>query len=274
MPVGALTVVIVAGALLWRYPKSRGVVLGGLAAVAVVLLAAPAAWSLAGVQHAQSGTFPDARPTASGAGAAAGPNGFPGGAGAATGPNGFPGGAGTAPAGGGPAGADGGFGGAGVSGAELQWLQSQRAGEDWILGVSSSMQSASAVIDGYDVVALGGFSGSDNAATPARVADLVEQGRLRFLAVGGGLGGFGGGGGLSTAVSSACVAVDASKWGGSGTSGVYDCQGKAAAIRTAGAKASTQPGAGPGAGPGLRARRLRASTSRRCRSASRSTASP
>ena len=109
VPVGAVLVVIVAGALLWRYPKSRGVVLGGLAAVAVALLVAPAAWSLAGVQHAQSGTFPDARPTGSGATAAAVPNGFPGGTGAA------PAGgvqAGGAPAGG-RAGAGGGFGGAG-----------------------------------------------------------------------------------------------------------------------------------------------------------------
>ena len=55
-------------------------------------------------------------------------------------------------------------------------------------------------------------------------------------------------------MTSACTAVDASKWGGSGTSGVYDCKGKAAAIRKAGKNApSGGSGAGttgPGAQPG------------------------
>ncbi len=248
VPVGAVLGVAVVAVLLWRQPKSRAVVWGALGGIAVVVLAAPAAWSLAGVQHAQSGTFPDARPTSSGQTARAG--GFPGGGGfpgpgsggvgapgAAAG-GGFGGGggfAGGAPGGGVPGG--GGFGGGGLSSAELRWLQSQDRGQRWIVAVDSSMQASSAIIDGYSVVALGGFSGSDPAGTAARVADLVEQGKLRFIAAGGGFGGFGGSGGgtgLANAVSLACAPVDSARWGGTGTSGLYDCKGKAALLRAAG----------------------------------------
>ena len=123
--------------------------------------------------------------------------------------------------------------------------------------MSGASQAETAIINGDSVVALGGFSGGDNAATPDRVADLVTNGELRYLSVAGGGGGFGGGAsGLSSAVTSACTAVDASNWGGSGTSGVYDCKGKAAAIRKAGRNGpsggagTTGPGAQPGGAGG------------------------
>jgi 4-amino-4-deoxy-L-arabinose transferase-like glycosyltransferase len=220
-------VALVGGAiLLWR--SGGRWVLIPLAVVAAGMLAAPAAWSLAGVQHAQQGTFPDARPSVGGA-ARSFPGGFPG----AAPVGGFPGGGG-APSGGAPSG-DGGFpgggGGNGISKAELTWLRKHQGGARWILGVSSSMQAASAIIDGESVVALGGFSGGDLAATPKRVAGLVEQGELRYLA--GGDGGFGGQGGLSTAVASACTPVSAEQWGSTGTSGLYDCNGRARQLRAA-----------------------------------------
>ena len=172
----------------------------------------------------QNGTFPDARPTSS---AAAGPfGGFPGGASGNLGPQAGPGpnlppGApqGGAPGGTGSFGAPPAVGGAGtgsLGAAELRWLDQQRRGEKWILGVQSSTEAADSIIDGYDVVALGGFSGQDAAASPARVADLVSRGELRYLAVGG-FGGFGGGPGLAGSgvslgqvVSTVCTQVDAS----------------------------------------------------------------
>ena len=214
----------------------RRAVLGSLGLGGVVLLLAPAVWSVAGVRTPQNSTFPDARPVAANArdagGFGAGPGGFGGG-----GPGG-PGGGGSLPA------------------AELKWLRAQRHGETWIVGVSSSMEADAAIIAGEDVVALGGFSGGDNSASPANVARLVAAGKLRFLAVAGrgGFGGFGGGG-LSGAVSSACVEVPATNWGDTATSsGVYDCQGKAAALKNArtATRGVTDPfgGAPPGGGGG------------------------
>ena len=96
-------------------------------------------------------------------------------------------------------------------------------------------------------MALGGFSGQDAAASPLRVADLVARGDLRYLAVGG-FGGFGGGpggagstAGLDQVVRTACTQVDASQWGSSGTSGVWDCRGKAAAMRKAARTTTANP---------------------------------
>jgi 4-amino-4-deoxy-L-arabinose transferase-like glycosyltransferase len=221
------------------------------AVAAVALCAAPAAWSLAGVEHVQQGTFPDARPVAAGG---FGPGSFPGsfpGSGAPGG--GAPGGGapgGGAPGGGAPGGGPGARGlGGSLSADELAWLRSERHGERWILGVSSSMEAAAPIIAGEDVVALGGFSGLDLAATPVRVARLVHDRELRFLSLGGGIG-VGGGGGLSSAVAAACTPVDAAAWGATGTSGVYDCKGKADAIRKAAKSAPATPNATvPGGGP-------------------------
>jgi 4-amino-4-deoxy-L-arabinose transferase-like glycosyltransferase len=113
----------------------------------------------------------------------------------------------------------------------------------WVLAVSSSMEADTPIVDGYSVMAYGGFSGSDPSLTTAKLADLVATGKLRFVSAGGGFGGFGGGGGpggfgggssaVTSAVSSACTPVNATNWGGSGTSGVYDCRGRADALRAA-----------------------------------------
>ena len=245
--VGVAVVVTVLALAFGRRARRAQFVVAGVAVAGVALLAAPAAWSLAGVEHAQNGTFPDARPTSS---AAAGPfGGFPGGASGNFGPQAgaganLPSGApqGGASGGTGNFGAPPAVGGAGtgsLGAAELRWLDQQRRGEKWILGVQSSTEAADSIIDGYDVVALGGFSGQDAAASPSRVADLVSRGELRYLAVSG-FGGFGGGPGLTGSgvslgqvVSTACTQVDASVWGGSGTSGVWDCRGKARAMRKA-----------------------------------------
>ncbi len=216
VPIGVATAVVgvVVGAV---STAPRRAVLGSLGAGGVMLLVAPVAWSVAGVRTPQSSTFPDARPVAeharSGIGGVGGP------------PAGF----GGSPRGGGP------FGGGSLPASELRWLRSQRHGETWIVGVASSMEADAAIIAGEDVVALGGFTGGDNSASPANVARLIAGDKLRFLAVAG-RGGFGGfaGGGLSGAVRSTCVEVPASNWGGTApSSGVYDCRGKAAALKSA-----------------------------------------
>jgi 4-amino-4-deoxy-L-arabinose transferase-like glycosyltransferase len=239
---------------------------GTLAATVLIALAAPAIWSYSGTQHAQSGTFPDARPTASST-LAAGPAGRqPPGALALPGrgqvpngqvpngqiPNGqIPNGRGTARGG---AAAPGGFnlgsflgGAGGLDDATLTWLRDQRTTEKWLVAVSSSMQASAAIIAGDSVMAMGGFSGSDPAMTQARLAKLVRDGDLRFVqAGGGGFGGFGGNGGggggggggasVTTVVTQACTAVSATRWAGTGTSSIYDCQGKADAIAAVGGR--------------------------------------
>ena len=72
------------------------------------------------------------------------------------------------------------------------WLSSQRGSERWDLVTSSAMSASSLEADqGLSVMALGGFSGSDPASTPARFADQVEAGQVRFVLVGGGFPGGG-----------------------------------------------------------------------------------
>jgi len=76
------------------------------------------------------------------------------------------------------------------------WLRTHvDAGARWDLVVTSA-QNASTLIarDGLAVMAMGGFSGRDNAMTLPRFADLVEAGDVRFVQTQGGFGGGPGGG--------------------------------------------------------------------------------
>jgi 4-amino-4-deoxy-L-arabinose transferase-like glycosyltransferase len=72
-------------------------------------------------------------------------------------------------------------------------------GETWDLVTVSSMQASDLIAaDDLSVMALGGFMGSDPAATVASTADRVAAGEVRYFLVsqGGGAGGFGGTGGF------------------------------------------------------------------------------
>jgi 4-amino-4-deoxy-L-arabinose transferase-like glycosyltransferase len=209
--------------------KPGALILGTIAA-----LIGPAAWSVSALSHPSSGTFPEARPVSleSNAGGTRGPGGA-----------GDPGGAG------GP--------GAGLDNATLTWLQSQRTTEKWIVSVSGSMSASQPIIDGYSVMASGGFSGGDPALTQTRLADLVRNGELRFVQAGGGFGGgapggrAGGGGtnGVTNIAASVCTAVPATNWGGTGASSIYDCGGKADAIAAATPTASQAAGTAPAGAP-------------------------
>ena len=80
VPVGVVIAVVVLCVALWSSHLSRRVVVGAFMCAGAVLLAAPTVWSLSGVEHAQNGTFPDARPVAAGGiGGGAPGRGFPGG---------------------------------------------------------------------------------------------------------------------------------------------------------------------------------------------------
>jgi len=150
------------------------------------------------------------------------------------------------------------------------WLKSHSdADATWQLVVSSS-QNASTLISEYEVsvMALGGFSGTDNSITVAGFADLISSGAVRYVLVGQGggsgddapgralqgaganarlgyggqqgmgSGGFGGAASGSnsvmSAVQSACTAVSDTSLPTSYQGVLYDCAGAGDAIRAAG----------------------------------------
>jgi 4-amino-4-deoxy-L-arabinose transferase-like glycosyltransferase len=214
VPVGLVVVALAAAFLAFR-PRRFRWALGAVAAAGlVVALVAPAAWSVAGVRHPENGTNPAARPAAATSSAAFSPG-----------------------VGGGGPGTGGGFGGAGVSPAELAWLRGQRTPRNrWILAVPSARQAEQPIIDGDSVMAMGGFQGTDPAMTRAKLAGLVATGALRFVAPSGTSAN---GSTVPQAVAQLCTPVSAAQWGQTAPSGVYDCRGKAAALRTARVSAAT-----------------------------------
>jgi hypothetical protein len=184
-------------------------------------LVAPAAWAAVAVRHPASSTELTARPqTSSAVESTAG---------------------GRADGGfmrfGGRAGA--GFRTAAIPAGELAWLRSQHHGERWILAVQNAREAAPAIISGDSVMAMGGFQGTDPAMTRVKLADLVQRHQLRFVAPGGVPQATND---ISALVNQACAPVDAAVWGSSGPSGLYDCAGRAAAVRTAKVTAPTPTG--------------------------------
>lgn len=159
-------------------------------------------------QNGQQGGFPD--------GQQQGQNGqTPGGTGdlGGTPPNGTgemsgttpggtaPGGTGTS---GGPSGmGGGGFGGGGMGGGAsselITYLKKHQDGAKWLLAVSSSQSAAQLILSsGEPVISMWGWSGSDKAMTLARLKELVKNGELHYIQIGGG--GPGGGSTVSSEV--------------------------------------------------------------------------
>ncbi|MGX1561934.1 ArnT family glycosyltransferase [Streptomyces sp. NPDC055506] len=114
----------------------------------------------------------------------------PGGSGGAGGtpPNGM---------GGGPGGGMG-----GASSELISYLKKHQDGAEWLLAVSSSQGAAQLIVSsGEPVISMWGWSGSDKAMTLARLKELVKNGELHYIQLGGGMGGGpGGGSGVSSEV--------------------------------------------------------------------------
>jgi 4-amino-4-deoxy-L-arabinose transferase-like glycosyltransferase len=191
--------------------RARRVTLGAIGIAAASILVAPMAWSLSSLVHASSGSFPEARPKSLETDPLSGPGG---------GSGGF-------------------LGRSGLDDDTTTWLESQRTTETWIVAVASANTASDAVIKGHSVMAYGGFMGSDPSLSQTRLAELVREGKLRFVMTGGGFGGFQGGSTAATVASSVCTVVPAANWGGTGNSSIYDCGGKADAIVGATPSAST-----------------------------------
>ncbi len=185
-----------------------------LAAAAVVIaLAAPAAFTLDAVASVQTGSNPSAGPTVAlrggfGGGSLPGSGSMPG-----SGPAAHSGSMPARPSGGSapnsrsmPSSARAGSGNA-VSSSAAAALAVNASRYKWIVATSSAQTAAGIQLaTGKSVMAIGGFTGSDNAITLARFEQLVAQGKIHYY-VGGGSGGPGGssgpgGGGVTQTIQS------------------------------------------------------------------------
>lgn len=231
--VGAAAMALLALSSLWL-PRQRLALGGALAAMFIALLAGPAAYAATPLDTNTGGPTPAAGPSGAQLGFG-GPG--DGGRGNFTPPSNDgtrlpPGyGSGNPPANDGsftppgdsgtftPA-AQGGPGGGNLDDALVQYLVANRNGASWIVAVSSSQEAAPTIIDtGEPVMAIGGFTGSDNALSVDQLKEYVAAGKLRYFIAGGGRGGFGGGDAEVTRwVEEHGTLVDASEWGGSDSS--------------------------------------------------------
>lgn len=110
----------------------------------------------------------------------------------------------------------------------LAYLEAHRGSARYLLATLSSQTAAPYIIaSGQPVIALGGFSGSDQILSLSQLQALVSSGAMRyFLLDGGGGGGFGGQGGNSQLVSwvaANCTPVSASEYGGASSGALYAC---------------------------------------------------
>jgi hypothetical protein len=232
------------------------------AAVATFLAAAlvgPAIWSVQTLGHATNGTFPAGGPATAGFGGGGGP----GGGGPPNGGGGFRGGQGAPQlpqqpgagnggggfgrrggSGGGPGGGGGMFGGNADLQQVLAYTESQGGGT---IAVASQSGASNAIISsGADVAGIGGFSGRESTPSVDWFAQEVRDGNISWVLTGGQMGGMRdgreGSTDVMTAVANVCTAVPSSAYGtdsgssdfgGTSSSGLYDCRGKADALADA-----------------------------------------
>jgi 4-amino-4-deoxy-L-arabinose transferase-like glycosyltransferase len=175
--VGVAGAAAVLGLLAGRFMKRQRLV--GLAALAaiVALLAGPAAYSVSAATTASSnGTNPTAGPN-TGGGMGGGMGGGP---------------SGGKPSGNAPSGAGGSsthqMGGAGggfqVSSGMISYLKKHQDGATWLVAVATDQTASSIILEsGEPVISMGGWSGSDNAMTLAKLKSLVKSGELHYVVV-------------------------------------------------------------------------------------------
>jgi 4-amino-4-deoxy-L-arabinose transferase-like glycosyltransferase len=111
----------------------------------------------------------------------------------------------------------------------LAYLEAHRGSARYLLATLNSQTAAPYIIaSGQPVIALGGFSGSDQILSLSQLQALVSSGAIRYFLLDGGGGGFGGQGGgngqLVSWVASSCTQVAASEYGGASSGGtLYAC---------------------------------------------------
>ena len=193
---GAAGAVAVTGLLVGRFTKRRRLM--GFAALAaiVALLAGPAAYSVAAAGSTPNGTNPTAGPnTGGGMGGGAGggpgggqrPSGAPSGTGQIGTGTGTSTGTGSSPESGAPSagGMGGGMGGGTqVTSAMITYLKEHQDGATWLLAVATDQTASSVILEsGQPVISMGGWSGTDNAMTLAKLKSLVKSGKLHYIVI-------------------------------------------------------------------------------------------
>jgi 4-amino-4-deoxy-L-arabinose transferase-like glycosyltransferase len=150
LSLAAALVLLIRGAVLRRTAA------GVLAASALIAgLAAPAAFTLNAVASTQTGSNPSAGPASATHGGFGGPGGTPSGD--------------------------------SVSSTSAAQLAANASRYTWIAATSSAQTAAGIELaTGKSVMAIGGFTGSDNAITLARFEQLVAQGKIHYYVSGGG----------------------------------------------------------------------------------------
>ncbi|WP_272497911.1 glycosyltransferase family 39 protein [Actinomadura terrae] len=188
--VAAATVLAVAGLAAGRASRRAGLpaIVAGLVLALAAGLSGPGAFAVSTASGRTNGSDPMAGPARKGRGGlpAALPTrrGAPGGVPPGRAPEGFP-----RPPGGmlpGGAGGPGGPGG-GVSPEMTGYLMRNQGSATWLVAVPSGLEASALILrTGRPVMAMGGFTGRDPAITVAKLRRHVEEGRLRYVLVGGG----------------------------------------------------------------------------------------
>ncbi|MEU9167384.1 glycosyltransferase family 39 protein [Streptomyces sp. NPDC048420] len=166
---GVAGAVAVIGLLLGRFTTRQR--LTGIAALAAVvaLLAGPAAYSASAAGSSTNGTNPTAGPSTGG--------GMGEGMGSGRRPSGSMGRPQTGRTGGG-------MGGTEVSSAMITYLKQNQDGATWLVAVATDQTASSIILEsGRPVISMGGWSGSDDAMTLAKLKSLVKSGKLHYIVV-------------------------------------------------------------------------------------------
>ncbi|MER7921957.1 glycosyltransferase family 39 protein [Streptomyces sp. NPDC096057] len=201
--VAAAGIASVLGLLVSRFTgRHRLMGFAALAAI-VALLAGPAAYSVSAATSSTNGTNPTAGPSTGGGmgGGGGGTGGAPSGTKSGTKPSGSaptgtrPPGSGSAPSSSsgatesgsasGARQAGGGMGGGSqVSSEMITYLKKHQDGATWLLAVSTDQTASSIILEsGQPVISMGGWSGSDNAMTLAKLKSLVKSGKLHYIII-------------------------------------------------------------------------------------------
>lgn len=203
--VGVAGAVAVLGLLAGRFLKRRRLI--GVAALAAVvaLLAGPAAYSVSAATTASTnGTNPTAGPSIGGGmgggrGSMGGGERPSGGAPSGAAPSGNTSNGNTsgnasgetAPSGDGQSGSSGRTGGGGQAGGGTQvgsemitYLKENQDGATWLVAVAADQTASSIILEsGEPVISMGGWSGTDEAMTLAKLKSLVKAGTLHYIVI-------------------------------------------------------------------------------------------
>ncbi|WP_330348003.1 ArnT family glycosyltransferase [Streptomyces sp. NBC_00582] len=192
--VAALGTLSVLGLLAGRFTRRHRLM--GVAALAAVvaLLAGPAAYSVSAATSGTNGTNPTAGPSTGGGmggGQRPGGDGGPGGSSSSTsGSSGSDGQSMGRPPSASESGTDATRGGGGTGGGTqvgsemISYLEKNQDGATWLVAVATDQTASSIILEsGRPVISMGGWSGSDNAMTLAKLKSLVKSGKLHYIVI-------------------------------------------------------------------------------------------